>query len=237
MTAVPALRPFFKYYGGKWRDAPKHYPPPAHGSIVEPFAGAAGYSVRYPHNLVRLYDVDPCIVGVWDYLIRVSARDLLALPDIAEGETTHDLRIPQEARWLIGFWINSGVASPRVSPSKWMRSGVAPGSFWGERTRLMLARQVEYIRHWRVYQASYANIGDVGTATWFIDPPYEGAGKHYRHGSAGIDYQHLGTWCRDRKGQVIVCENAGAQWLPFETLRDVKTTRAGSRSVEAVWIR
>ena len=43
---VTRLRPFFCYYGGKWRAAPK-YPPPEHDTIVEPFAGAAGYATRY----------------------------------------------------------------------------------------------------------------------------------------------------------------------------------------------
>ncbi len=35
------LKPFFCYFGGKWRAAP-HYPTPKHAEIVEPFAGAAG---------------------------------------------------------------------------------------------------------------------------------------------------------------------------------------------------
>jgi hypothetical protein len=29
---------------------------------------------------------------------------------------------------------------------------------------------------------------------------------------------HLADWCRSRTGQTIVCENAGADWLPFTTL-------------------
>jgi len=33
------LKPFWQYYGGKWRAAP-HYPKPRHDTIVEPFAGA-----------------------------------------------------------------------------------------------------------------------------------------------------------------------------------------------------
>lgn len=40
------LKPFFTFYGGKWRAAP-HYAPPEFATIVEPFAGAAGYSVRH----------------------------------------------------------------------------------------------------------------------------------------------------------------------------------------------
>ena len=40
------IRPFWKFYGGKWRAAPR-YPRPLYSTIVEPFAGAAGYSTRY----------------------------------------------------------------------------------------------------------------------------------------------------------------------------------------------
>ena len=36
-------------------------------------------------------------------------------------------------------------------------------------------------------------------------------------------------------GQVIVCENFGASWLPFHSLGSTKTTRA-KRSNEAVWL-
>ena len=39
------LKPFWRYYGGKYRAAPA-YPPPRLGTIVEPFAGSAGYSLR-----------------------------------------------------------------------------------------------------------------------------------------------------------------------------------------------
>ena len=39
MTTTAPLRPFFGFYGGKWRDSPRHYPPPAHTRIIEPFAG------------------------------------------------------------------------------------------------------------------------------------------------------------------------------------------------------
>jgi len=44
---MSGLRPFWRYYGGKWRAAPS-YPSPRCETIIEPFAGAAGYSLRYP---------------------------------------------------------------------------------------------------------------------------------------------------------------------------------------------
>ena len=55
---MPALKIFFSYFGGKWRAAP-HYPAPTEPHIIEPFAGAAGYAMRYPERKVTLIDADP----------------------------------------------------------------------------------------------------------------------------------------------------------------------------------
>lgn len=234
-SAPRALRPFFGYYGGKWRDAVKHYPTPTQPVIVEPFAGSAGYSLRYFNRSVILYEIDPVLCGVWDFLINVSPEEILAIPDVAMDGTVDDLDIPQEARWLVGFWMNRGTANPRKRPSKWMREGIRPGSFWGDRVRGTIASQVDAIRHWEIRQASYESISEFPTATWFVDPPYQVAGKHYKHGSGSIDFEHLGDWCRALSGQVIVCENDGADWLPFKPLADIKTTRSGRRSLEMIW--
>lgn len=87
------MRPFFCYYGGKWRAAPL-YPQPEHGTIVEPFAGAAGYATRYPLNRVVLVEKDPILAGLWKYLTRVTARDIWALPDMPlDGSTVGTGRI------------------------------------------------------------------------------------------------------------------------------------------------
>lgn len=233
------LRPFFGYYGGKWRDAPRYYPQPAHDTIVEPFAGSAGFSLRYAARVrnVILCEIDPILIAIWRYLQRVEPKEIRRIPDLPPDGTVDDLRIPQEARWLVGFWMNRGTASPRPRPSKWMREGIRPGSFWGERVRETIASQVKAIRHWRIEECSYEKCSFDGPATWFIDPPYQQAGKYYRHGSDGIDYETLARWCRSRRGQVIVCENKGATWLPFRPLANVKTTRRGQRSKEVIWIK
>lgn len=231
----PALRPFFGYYGGKWRDVPKYYPAPTHDTIVEPFAGSAGYALRYADRNVILCEIDPILAAVWGYLIKVSAEEILAIPDLKADETVDDLKAPQEAKWLVGLWLNRGVSRPRKSPSKWMRDGIRPGSFWGKRVRETIASQVEFIRHWKIYNCSYADLPFSGRATWFVDPPYQVAGQHYQFGSKQIDYFDLAAWCESRPGQVIVCENKGATWLPFEELAETKTTRANRRSREVVW--
>lgn len=232
------LRPFFCYYGGKWRAAPR-YPAPEHGVIVEPFAGAAGYATRYADRHVTLVERDPVIAGLWRYLTSVSASEILAIPAEVPG-TVHDLKICEEARWLVGFWCNKGSAAPpRNRPAAWMRSGVRPKSYWGVEVRQLIASQVEKIRHWNVLEGSYERA-PVVEGTWFVDPPYQLAGSHYRYGSEQIEYEGLAAWCHSRDGQVIVCENVGATWLPFEPFGTIKANpskRGKGYSQEAIFVK
>ena len=230
------LRPFFSYYGGKWRAAERLYPEPTHGTIIEPFAGSAGYSTRYYDRRIVLYDSSEVVCGVWDYLIHASESDILSLPDIKHGQDVRTMRLPQEARWLIGFWLNKGSAAPRNIPSRWMRDGLSPTQFWCESIRQRIASQLKCIRHWQVHNLGYEWIDSVGPATWFIDPPYVGyRGNLYPHGSSGINYRKLAHWCRLRVGQVIVCEGESADWLPFERVGGSKGTFANVQ--EYAWIR
>lgn len=109
-----------------------------------------------------------------------------------------------------------------------------PGLSGDPKIRERIATQVPFIRHWEVRHCSYADI-DVGLATWFVDPPYQDAGKYYHHGSQALDFEHLGQWCQSREGQVMVCENEGATWLPFRPLAETKSTLSDKRSKEAIW--
>ncbi len=209
------MKLFFTYYGGKWRIA-SHYPKPM-DTIIEPFAGSAGYSLRYPEKQVHLFDIDPIICGVWDYLIHVSEAEILSLPvDITHVD---DANINQEAKWLIGFWLNKASTQPGKQPSKWMRSKIRPNSYWGETIKQRIASQVNLIRHWTIEQKSFADIGNEN-ATWFIDPPYSRSGSFYKYNK--IDYNVLTEYCKDRIGKVIVCEQDGADWLPFVPFRTIK---------------
>jgi hypothetical protein len=231
------LRPFWRYYGGKWRNAP-HYPAPIHDTIVEPFAGAAGYSLRYPDRRVILVDRNPIIAGIWRYLIAVSADEVRRLPDIPDGGTVDDIDAPQEARWLAGFWCNSAVVQPCKRPSKWALRGADTPHWggWNHRSRERIASQVDRIRHWRIIEGEYHDAPDI-VATWHVDPPYQGrAGRHYPHQPA--DFDALGDWCQTRRGQVMVCEQEGADWLPFRPLGSFRSTPGAgkaARSAEVIW--
>lgn len=220
------LKPLFPYYGSKWRDA-RRYPAPD-GLVIEPFAGSAGYSTFYGAVRVRLYDVDPIIVGLWDYLIKAGEIEILTLPDLETGQSVDDFKLPQEAKWLIGFWLNRGSAQPKKSRTAFSSRTDKAQLVWGAKARERIALQLRGIRTWTVQQKSYVDIPNE-TATWFVDPPYVDKGRYYRF--KNIDYTVLSDWSRTRKGRVVVCEQSGASWLPFEPLAVIKSTRGTSAEV------
>jgi hypothetical protein len=118
-----------------------------------------------------------------------------------------------------------------------MRDGTHSTEFWGPEIRARIASQLEYIRHWIAIEGQYSDCPDLD-ATWFVDPPYRRAGKYYVRPSGSIDFAHLAQWCKSRKGQVIVCENEGADWLPFVPFRAIKATSGARRSglsKEVIW--
>ena len=226
------MRPFFPFYGSKWNIA-RHYPPPQKSLVIEPFAGSAAYSVFYDCSCVRLVDVDPIIVGVWDYLIHVTPSEILSLPDLPnEGDGVEGIAVPQEAKWLIGFWLNPGSSQPKRSRTALASRTDRGQLYWGPRVKNRVAAQLHLIRGWTVRLGQYHQARGFN-ATWFVDPPYEDKGKHYRMRFA--DHTALGQWCVRRLGQCIVCEGAGATWLPFTPLGSFKTLRG--RASETVWIR
>lgn len=209
------LRPFFKYAGGKWASAHR-YPKPQCRTIVEPFAGSAGYATTYADRQVILVDQDERICGTWDWLIKAKASDVLALPILEPGQTVDDLDIVQEARWFLGYRINIG-ASPRKTATRW--------KMWTDEVRSYIASQIHRINHWRVIHGRYDSVSEY--ATYFIDPPYQRK-SFYRERVA--DYNALRSWIEGLHGQLIVCEGEGADWLPFRRLFDVKTHVNAERS-------
>ena len=222
------LRPFWRYYGGKW-SAARRYPAPRFGLIVEPFAGAAGYALNYADRDVILIERDPRIAAIWRYLIGADPDEILSCPDIPDGGTVDDLPGPDALRDLAGFWCNQGCAQPRKKPSKWVRTWREAGSSgtiagWTRHVRERIASQIPRIRHWTLMEGSYQDAPNV-RATWFVDPPYQtSAGRYYRYSE--IDYRHLGAWCQARPGQIIACDQPGADWLPWTHSASTRRSRS-----------
>lgn len=231
------MRPFISFFGAKWYHA-KRYRAPSSGLVVEPFAGSAGFSVRHAVPEAILVEKDPVIAGVWKWLIESDAEDVMQLPMLEPGQHLDEIDAPEPAKNLIGFWLNKGHPTPCKTMSAWGRDPRYASQFWGPKIRSRIASQVEQISRWTVIEGDYTKAPDIA-ADWFIDPPYYVKGHHYRCGSGGIDYAHLAQWCRHRRGRVQVCEQKGAEWLPFRELGRFKSTtrKTGQdcRSKEVVW--
>ncbi len=220
------LRPMFPYYGSKWLKA-RLYPSPVGRLVVEPFAGAAGYSLWHEPAEVLLLDIDPVVAGVWAYLISATGEQIAALPDLLKpGDTLTDyLHLPPATRHLIGFWLNRGSAVPKLTRTAYSARTDRSQLTWGPRAKDRIISQLDRIRHWHVRCEDYRSAGDL-TATWFFDPPYHAAGKHYRHSI--VDQVSLANFVLSRRGAVVACDEPGANYLPFATLGRFKSTRGQS---------
>jgi hypothetical protein len=225
------VRPFFPYYGSKWNIA-RYYPAPEHELVVEPFAGGAGYASFYGARRAALYDKDPVIAGLWTYLMKVSAAEIMALPELPNaGDCVDDYPLPQEAKWLIGFWLNRGSASPKKSRTAYSTRTDKLQLNWSPKAKARIAAQLPLLEGWTITEGSYELAAD-DEATWFVDPPYGDKGRYYRVQFA--DFERLGAWCLRRRGLMIACEGPGATWLPFTALGSFKSTK--SRAVEVAYI-
>lgn len=232
------MRPFFSYYGAKYTGA-KYYGPPRLPVVVEPFAGSACYSTRWNIRTAKLYDVSEDICALWDWLIHCSIGDVEALPDAFERFDEVEA-LAHGPKTLVQFWISKGRAEPsgKLSPWYFQYRNAHDCCVWGPAVKRRIIQQKPGIAGWTIEQRSYADVPLI-EAHWHVDPPYDNeAGSRYPH--SNIDFAHLGAWCRALPGEVDVCENAGATWLPFEPLYSVVSTRgrrSGAYSQEAVWRR
>jgi len=218
------------YYGSKSKIIEK-YPSPKFDTVIEAFAGTAQYALKYWDRDVILIEKYDVICNLWKWLQKCTKKDILSTRQLKYGENVDDFVWDcQERKDLVGFIITGAPSMPKKTASKW-KTVDRPNT---QQYRLeTIANNLEKIRHWRIVCGDYQDSPNV-KATWFIDPPYIVGGKYYKHGSKSIDYEYLRDWCKQRKGQVIVCEADGANWLPFETLISSRGNRYQHK--ESVWI-
>lgn len=204
----------FPYFGTK-KKLIKYYQPPQYDMIIEPFAGAAGYACTYGlERDVWINDIYDKVYQIWKWIQNATKSDINNLPKLdKKGQTLADCKqLSDPERWLLGFATGVGRAQPsnKVTSFAQHREGTV-------QVRRALMRLCGNISHWKITNDEYFTIPNF-QATWFCDPPYQKYGKHYAHNEKGIDFHFLGKWCKKRKGQVIVCEGSGADWLPFQPL-------------------
>lgn len=215
----------FSYYGSKSKIV-KHYPPPKYDKIIEPFAGSARYSLKYYDRDITIVDKYDVIVKIWNFLKQASKNDILSLPNLKTGDNLNDYKFDcEESKLLMGFIIKGGDSRSclKVSP----RRGESI-----QRLKLGIANNLHKIRHWNIILGDYKELENQ-EATWFIDPPYQYGGHKYPESNKYIDFQMLAKWCKSRNGQVIVCENTKADWLPFKPMIDIQGSMF--KTTEAIW--
>ncbi len=170
--------------------------------------------------MVDMYDK---VYNLWIYLQNASEKDILGLPDIGNKTRMDTIKgITDEERSLIYFCSARGNGYV----------GNVSGNFnnW-DKDKIRIASELHKIRHWNIIKGSYTELENI-EATWFIDPPYQVVKRrNYKHST--IDYKQLGDWCKNRYGQVIVCENDGADWLPFIKLSDMNGLV--KKTTETIW--
>lgn len=206
-------RPMFSYYGGKGRLS-RYYPYPKYSTIIEPFAGAAWYSVYWQASKAHLFDKSDIVCKTWEWLIHEAVPDdLMAFPPYT-AKTRMVRHEPAGKDYFYRWWGNMGSVKPANVASSY--------NLWPREksiARLLTAK------NWTIINGNYTEAPDV-EATWFIDPPYQSDHKGDLYEHHEINYSELSEWCRSRKGQVIVCDREGADWLPFVPL-PTRAPRAG----------
>jgi 16S rRNA G966 N2-methylase RsmD len=225
----------FYYYGRKKKLA-KLYPEPEYPVIVEPFAGSAAYSIEMlmagKADRAILVEKDPQVVEVWNRLLGMSDEEVAALEVPVKGDKVYDFL------WKATNFGNAIFVCEYIVMSEIMAKGAQSQKKFIQKALPLVRGRIEVIEG--DYRADSPDI----EATWFIDPPYQnltgssrGRGDGYGRDcqALNLDFAELGEWCKSRRGQVMVCESLGADWLPFKTLKENHTTSRGIQTTEVVW--
>jgi hypothetical protein len=225
------IGPLFKWFGSKWQSA-KHYPQPEHDTIVEPFAGGAGYSLNHAERQVVLWDEDPHVTELWKWLVLyATSSDVMDIPvGLPAGTDISALDLSYGQKLLLKNWQRTNNVGECWTISPW---GDKPGQ-WTANTRARVAEQIHAVKHWIVVDPmSYVST----PATWFIDPPYR---YNYRYSRKlpPFDYDALVSLVQTihRDSLLIVCEALGKNgerpdYLPFvESHRAVTSRRKSTQS-------
>jgi hypothetical protein len=242
VETVDITGPLFKWFGSKWLSS-RLLPAPLHTSIVEPFAGSAGYSLRHCRSDVSICEIDKHISRLWQWLIGDASESTIRdIPiDIPVGTDIRTLPLSIGQKLLLKTWQRTNNVGDCWTISPW---GNSPGQ-WTANTRSRVANEVGAVKHWKILPDGLSVLVGArngGAATWMIDPPYQ---YNYQYRGTPIDYVSLAESVKLLKGQIIVteaiCQKTGKvpDWLPFVFFGDRITSRRkkneNHHSKELIW--
>jgi site-specific DNA-adenine methylase len=232
------MKPFFSYYGSKYRlSQTGFYPEPTSDIVVELFAGSAAYSTYHNVKNVILVEINPDVAAIWQYLISASEQDILDLPtNLTSLEELNCLEYG--AKNLINFWTSKAVPSLRTQLSTWYfkYQNNPCCHVWNEYVKDRIVSQLEGIRNWQILNIDYLDFycyyqKDLPcNTTYFIDPPYSGkAGRLYPYNQInyGMLKQVVEGVSKDANNQVIACENEylTINWADFSMSKNSRGMR------------
>ncbi len=239
------LHPLFKWFGSKWSLA-KRLPLPECDTIIEPFAGGAGYSLRHHEHFVTIAETDKHIHALWRWLIDDATESLIReIPiNLTEGADIRTFGLSAGQATLVKSWQRTNNIGDCWTVSPW---GNKPGQ-WTANTRARVSEEVAAIKHWRLAYDGFRLLEEgcemearASAATWLIDPPYE-FNYQYRQ---DFDHTRLHHLARRLPGQIIACEarepktGRMPEWLPFRDFtRSITSRRAKgnhTHSSELIW--
>lgn len=232
----------FYYYGGKANIAGR-YPVPRGRVVVEPFAGAAGYSMHHLErgNIDRVFLVekDQRVANLWKRLLEMTPSEVLALPVPQVGDQTDDF-----------FYMTTATSNGVASSQRMTVTSRMPREI--ERQKRRVARLLPFCQgRVTITSGDYETAPRLSEATYFVDPPYQPhadkatskrtgspQGMGYGPGcrASDLDYEQLGYWVTECPAHIIVAEQAGADWLPFHPLIEVHDAH-GKPKKEVMWTR
>lgn len=216
----------FYYYGAK-NLLSKYYSEPEHNIIIEPFCGSAAYSCFHlfkNKNLKSiLCDKNKDVSIAWDFILNCSEEDV------------KNYKTPNIGEYAYDFLIKTCSASNASSKCKKMKyTERLDRVFQIQKRRILkflpIRNRIKFIND------DYENLKyNKEKHTWFIDPPYQiklknnsvfqnGNGYSKDCNTENINFENLKKYIFSKKGQIIVCEKEGANWLPFKKFRTNKTS-------------
>lgn len=216
------INPLFKNFGSSWASA-KHYPKPIEGlPILEPFAGGAGYSLNYHWFAVTIFEINPHVAGLWQWIINdATTQDILDIPlNVPEGTDIRTLGLSAGQQLMLKQWQRTNNHGNCWTISSW---GSKSGQ-WTNSTRSRVSEQIHAVKHWKFQPIDWAQQG-----TFLCDPPYK---FNYQYGIKDFDYSKLvDNISQIPQGSLIIaCEAIGKggevpDYLPFQPSHSQVTSR------------